>query len=107
VTGDPIRLGLATKEDLQWDCSFDLPMEEETSTLVNVHAHAVTVLKTVALRVAQHIAKHKPTFFFYKTEGDGRRHRAYAKLLQRHPEITEPYDMVWDETSQYAMFTRK
>jgi hypothetical protein len=107
VTGDPIRLGLVTKKDQLWDYSFDLPAKEETSMLVNVHAHALTVLRTVALRSAQYIAKHQPACFFYKTKEDGRRHHVYAKLLQWHPALTELYDEVWDETSQYAMFTRK
>jgi hypothetical protein len=31
LTGDNIRLGLLTKEDLEWEFTFELPRIEETS----------------------------------------------------------------------------
>ena len=56
VTGDNIRLGLLTQEDLYWDWTFDLPRIEETSLVVNVQSHSLKVLRTVVLPEASRSA---------------------------------------------------
>lgn len=107
VTGDTIRLGIVTQKDLAWDCRFELPVVAETSAVVNVQSHALRVLRTIALRLAQYLAKHKPRFFYYKVADDPRRHRVYKRLLQRHAEVAALFDVMVDDAGQYAMFTLK
>ena len=107
VTGDTIRLGIVTPEDLAWDCNFDLPLVGESSAVVNAQPHALRVLRTIALRLAQYLAKHKPRFFYYKVADDRRRHRVYKRLLQRHAEVAALFDVLLDDAGQYAMFTLK
>ncbi len=109
VTGDNMRLGLLTKEDLywHWDWSQPLPSIEETSRTVNVQAGALHVLRTIALRLAQYLVKHRPLFFFYKVSDDTRRHNIYARLLQRHPQARDLYEQLHDDSGQYVLFTLK
>ena len=107
VTGDNIRLGLLTKEDLYWDWTFDLPRIEETSLVVNVQSHSLKVLRTVVLRLAQFVVKHQPLFFYYQITDDRRRHSIYLRLWQRHAPAAALYDLLVDEASQCVMFTLK
>lgn len=107
VTGDNIRLGLLTQEDLHWDWTFDLPRTAETSLLVNVQSHSLKVLRTVVLRLAQYVSRHRPLFFYYQTTDDRRRHRIYLRLWQRHAQAAALYDVITDEASQCVMFTLK
>ena len=107
VTGDNIRLGILTKEDLYWDWTFDLPRTEETSLTVNVHSHSLKVLRTIALRLAQYLAKHQPLFFYYQITDDLRRHGIYLRLWRRHVQAAASYEVLTDEIGQYAMFTLK
>ena len=107
VTGDNIRLGLLTKEDLYWDWTFDLPRIEETSLVVNVQSHSLKVLRTVVLRLAQFVAKRQPVFFYYQITDDRRRHSIYLRLWQRHAPAAALYDLLVDEASQCVMFTLK
>ncbi len=105
VTGDNIRLGLLTPEDRYWDCSFDLPRIQETSTLVQVHSHPLKVLRALALRLAQSLVKHRPPSFYYPVTDDARRHRVYERLLRRHAQVTRLYDRLADDTGRHVMFT--
>ena len=107
VTGDNIRLGLLTPEDLYWDWTFDLPRIEETSLTVNVQSHSLKVLRTVALRLAQYLSKHQPLFFYYQVTDDRRRHGIYQRLWQRHAQAAALYDVITDEVGQCVMFTLK
>ena len=110
VTGDAIRLGLLTKEDLHWNWFWDLPQTQETSRPVNVHAAPVKVLRAIALRLAQYLAAHQPTFFFYALQQQPQRlQRIYQGLLRRHPEVADQYEqqLCADAQVRYVMFTRK
>ena len=62
VTGDALRLGLITREDLRWDWDWmrELPGTAETSRIVNVNAQPLRVLRAIALRLAQYLARHRP-----------------------------------------------
>ena len=53
VTGDALRLGLITREDLRWDWDWmrELPGTTETSRIVNVNAQPLRVLRAIALRL--------------------------------------------------------
>lgn len=106
VTGDSLRLGLHTVEDLRWNWFWDLPEIQETSCLVNVHCAPVKVMRTIALRLAQYLAKHQPGFFFYRLQEQPRRQRLYQRLMQRHPGSTLQYDMQHDAHSGCVFFTR-
>ena len=107
VTGDNIRLGLLTKEDMAWDCTFNLPRVEETSRIVNVHSQPVRVLRTIALRISQYIGKHRPLFFYYQVTQDLRQNRIYRQLLQRHAKTAERYECILDDSGRYFNFTLK
>lgn len=108
VAGDTLRLGLVTREDLEWDCSFDLPLYGETFALVNAPgAHPVTVLRTLARHLAQYMAKHRPRFFYYQVTDDLRRHRVYQRLLQRHASASRLYDRQDDAASGHVWFILK
>ena len=107
VTGDNIRLGLLTQEDLYWDWTFDLPRIEETSLVVNVQSHSLKVLRTVVLRLAQYVSKHQPLFFYYQITDDRRRHGIYLRLWQRQRQAAARYDVLVDAASQCVLFTLK
>lgn len=107
VTGDNIRLGLLTQEDLHWDWTFDLPRIAQTSLVVNVHSHSLKVLRTVVLRLAQYVSRRLPLFFYYQITDDRRRYRIYLRLWQRHAQAAARYGVITDETSQCVMFTLK
>ena len=110
VTGNSIRLGLLSKDDLRWDWFWDPPEIQETSQPVNVHAAPVKVLRTIALRLAQYLAAHQPAFFFYTLlQQPQRLQRIYQGLLRRHPEVAEQYgqQLCTDGQTRYVMFTRK
>ena len=107
ITGDNIRLGLLTPEDLYWDFTFDLPRIEETSRVVNLHSHPLRVLRTIALRIAQYVYKHQPLFFYYQVTDDPRQNRIYKRLLQRHAKTENLYDRIMDDSGRYLIFTLK
>ena len=108
VTGDPIRLGLFTKEDLHWswDWVTDLPTVQETSQLVPVGPHAITVLRTIARHLAQYLAKHRPPFVYYQVTDEQRRHRLYRTLMQRYG-IEQHYELLADDSQRYVMLSLK
>ena len=110
VTGDAIRLGLHSQDDLRWNWFWDLPQIQETSRPVNVHAAPIKVLRTIALRLAQYLIAHQPTFFFYALQQQPQRlQRIYQGLLRRHPEVADQYEqqLCTDGQARYVMFTRK
>ena len=107
VTGDPMRLGLFTKEDLRWswDWVTDLPAVQETSQLVPVGQHAITVLRTIARHLAQYLAKHRPEFFYYQVSPDAQLRRVYHQLFQRHAAVTSLYEPLEAEDGKYVMWS--
>ena len=110
VTGNSIRLGLLSKDDLRWDWFWDLPEIQETSRPVNVHAAPVKVLRTIALRLAQYLAAHQPAFFFYTLQQQPQRLQCiYQGLLRRHPAVADQYEqqLCTEGQVRYVMFTRK
>ena len=107
ITGDNIRLGLLTPEDLYWDFTFDLPRIEETSRVVNVHSQSTRVLRTVALRIAQYVYKYQLLFFYYQVTDDPRQNHIYRRLLQRHAKVADRYDRLMDDSGCYVIFTLK
>ena len=107
VTGDNIRLGLLTQEDLYWDFTFDLPRIEETSRVVNVHSQPLRVLRTIALRIAQYVYKHQPLFFYYQVTDDPRQNRIYRQLLQRQAKTEDRYARLKDDSGRYINFNLK
>ena len=107
VTGDAIRLGLHSQNDLRWNWFWDLPAIQETSRLVNLHSAPLKVMRTIALRLAQYLAKHQPAYFFYTLHDQPQRQRLYQQLLQRHPRVASLYDMQQDQASGYVMFCRR
>ena len=108
VTGDPMRLGLFTKEDLRWswDWVTDLPAVQETSQLVPVGQHAITVLRTSARHLAQYLAKCRPPFVYYQVTDEQRRHRLYRTLMQRYG-IEQHYELLADDSQRYVMLSLK
>ena len=109
VTGDPLRLGLVTVEDLRWDWDWTarLPAVQETSLMVNLHARPLAVLRTVALRLAQYLQRHPLPFFYWRITDDARRLRVYARLLQRHGHLLRDYEPLIDEAGRFVMFTHQ
>lgn len=107
VTGDNIRLGILTKEDLLWDYTFDLPAIQSTDEVVTVHSHSLRVLRRVTLRYAQYISKHQPFFVFYQMPKDPRIERICLRLLEHHMKLSEIYEATRDEDSRRVAFTRK
>ena len=107
VTGDALRLGLITREDLRWDWDWmrELPDTEETSRIVNVNAQPLRVLRAIALRLAQYLSRHRPDFFYYQAGGDGRQLDIYDKLARRHSAVAGLYEKTRDPEGRYAMFT--
>ena len=103
ITGEDLRMGLVTKEDLVWD--WAVPQVVETSRVVNVQSHSVRVLRRIALHLAQYLSKHSPAYFYYHITDDQRRHRIYQRLLNRHAKAFERYSCTVDEQGQYAMFS--
>lgn len=108
VTGDTLRLGLVTLDDLRWDWDWmkELPMVQETARAVNIHAGSLHVLRTVALRLGQYLGKHQPPFFYYRVEDDPRRRRLYARLLFRCPRVACRYQALAEAPHPFVMFTR-
>ena len=107
VTGDNIRLGILSAEDLLWDCSFDLPRIEETAQVVNVHSHSLHVLRRIARCFAQYLGKHQPYFFYYATPPDRRVDSILLRLVARHADMAALYDINPDEANRRVVFTRK
>ena len=107
VTGDNLRLGLLTREDLQWDCSWDLPAMGETTRLTHTHSHPLRVLRQLARHLAQYLAKHRPAYCYYEVRDDARRHRVYLRLLQRHAAQLEGYRPQLDDSHTYLTLTRQ
>ena len=107
VTGNAIRLGLHTPDDVRWNWFWDLPERQETSRQVHTHASPVKVLRMIALRLAQYLAKHQPAFFFYTVQDNPRRQRLYQQLLARHVGTASCYEMQFDSGSGYVLFTHK
>ena len=110
VTGDTLRLGLITQEDLRWawDWMTELPCVGETSKLVNTHSQPVRVLRNIALRVAQYVGKHRPLFFYYRVVNDARQMRIYDGLVRRHAGVAGLYELIRDPgEGGYVMFTLK
>ena len=107
VTGDTLRLGLITKEDLHWDWDWTatLPVVQETALVVNTHAQPLKMLRTVALRLAQYLGRHRPPFFYYRIQDDARRQSLYQRLLQRHAGALRGYSRLVDEDGRFVMFT--
>ena len=106
VTGDTLRLGLVTKEDLKWSWEWmeSLPCVQETSTLVNAHSQPLRVLRNIALRIAQYVDKHRPMFFYYKVVNDPRQMRIYDRLMARHAVVAGGYEQTRDTAGEYVMF---
>lgn len=107
VTGPSLRLGLLSPEDFRWNWFWDLPEVQETSRQVHVHAAPVKVMRTLALRLAQYLDKHRPVFFFYTLHDHPRRQRLYQKLIQRHAQVAALYDMQLDDSGCYVLFTSR
>lgn len=107
VTGDNIRIGVLTKEDLAWDCSFDLARFAETSHLIHLHAQPLRVLRTLVRHLTAYLAKHQTPFFFYKVLDEPRRHRVYQRLLQRHQPLMQAYHAQLSPDGKYMLYTRR
>lgn len=107
VTGDPVRLGILTEEDLKWDCTWDLPTIDSTDQVTNIHAHSLRVLRSVAQRYAQYVCKHKPFFVYYCIPKDLRLERVVLKLLERYSEVEDLYYVSSDYDKGRVMFHLK
>ena len=107
VTGDNIRLGLLTQEDLHWDHSFDLPRFEETTQLIHLHAQPLRTLRALVRHLSAYLDKHQTPFFFYKVLDDPRRHQLYQRLLQRHAPLVQAYQAQRSPDGAYMLYTRR
>ena len=106
VTGDTIRLGLLTKEDLDWDCSYDLPVIGSTDQVVNIYSHSLGVLRRIARLYAQYLQKHLPSYFYYSLPKDPRMERIVLRLVDKVAQLSDLYDITRDNDNARLIFTR-
>ncbi len=107
ATGDPIRMGLFTQEDVRWSWEWltNLPATEETSQRITVGPLTLPVLRTIARHLAQYLAKHRPEFFYYRVSTNAKLRRVYRQLFQRHAAITSLYEPLEAEDGKYVMWS--
>ena len=106
VTGDNIRLGLLTQEDLYWDCSYDLPAIGSTDQVVNIHWHSLCVMRRVARLYAQYLLKYLPSYLYYNLPKDPRVERIVLRLVDKVAQLSDRYDITRDDDNARLLFTR-
>lgn len=106
ITGDNIRLGLLTEEDLDWDCTFDLPAIGSTDQVVNIHSYSLHVMRRVARLYAQYVWKHQPVYLYYALPKDPRVERVILRLVEKVAPLSDLYDITRDDDSGRLLFTR-
>ncbi len=109
VTGDTVRLGILSKEEMNWSRDFEMSAIASTDAVVNLHVQSLRVLRRVALRYGQFIDKHRPFFVCYRLPKDRRVDRICLRLLARHhPQLLQHgYDSMPSEDGTQMLFTRR